>query len=72
MRTQGRAAACGELDPYKDDIIGRVQAAAPDWIPVVVVFREIGSRGYCGGETRLKEFVRGPGTGAARAAGGAV
>lgn len=48
-----------KLDPYKDYIIGRLQAAAPDRIPAVVLFREIRSRGYCGGETRLKQFVRG-------------
>lgn len=36
-----------KLDPYKDYIIGRLQAAAPDRIPAVVLFREIRSRGYC-------------------------
>ena len=48
-----------KLDPYKDYIIGRLRAAAPDRIPAVVLFREVRSRGYGGGETRLKEFVRG-------------
>lgn len=48
-----------KLDPYKEYLVARFQAALPDRIPTVVLFREIRSRGYCGGETRLKEFVRG-------------
>ena len=58
LRKSGPARA-EKLDPYKEYIIARLQAAAPDRIPAVVLFREIRSRGYCGGETRLKEFVRG-------------
>lgn len=37
----------------------RVKAAAPDRIPAVVLFREIKARGYDGGETRVRQFVRG-------------
>ena len=48
-----------KLDVYKDDIIERLKAAAPDRIPATVLFREIRARGYDGGETRLKQFVRG-------------
>jgi transposase len=48
-----------KLDLYKDDIIERLKAAAPDRIPATVLFREIRARGYDGGETRLKQFVRG-------------
>lgn len=48
-----------KLDPFKAYIVGRVKAAAPDRIPAVVLFREIKARGYDGGETRLKQFVRG-------------
>jgi transposase len=48
-----------KLDPFKPYIVGRVEAAAPDWIPAAVLFREIKARGYSGGETRLKQFVRG-------------
>jgi len=48
-----------KLDAYKEYIILRLRAAAPDRIPAVVLFREVKSRGYVGGETRLKEFVRG-------------
>lgn len=47
-----------KLDPFKDYILERLRAAAPDKIPAVVLFREIRQRGYLGGETRVKEFVR--------------
>jgi transposase len=36
-----------------------LRAAAPDRIPAVVLYREIKARGYDGGETRVKQFVRG-------------
>ena len=36
-----------------------MKAALPDRIPATVLFREIKERGYEGGETRLKLFVRG-------------
>lgn len=48
-----------KLDPFKDYIVGRMKAAAPDRIPATVLFREICARGYTGGETRVKQFVRG-------------
>ncbi len=48
-----------KLDPFKDYIVGCVKAAAPDRIPAVVLYREICARGYDGGETRVKQFVRG-------------
>jgi transposase len=48
-----------KLDPFKVYIAARVKAAAPDRIPAVVLFRQIKERGYDGGETRLKQFVRG-------------
>jgi len=48
-----------KLDPFKVYIVGRMKAAAPDRIPATVLFREICERGYAGGETRVKEFVRG-------------
>jgi transposase len=48
-----------KLDPFKPYIDGRLEAAAPDRIPAAVLFREIKARGYSGGETRLKQFVRG-------------
>ena len=48
-----------KLDPFKDYVIERMTAAAPDRIPATVLFREIRERGYAGGETRVKQFVRG-------------
>ena len=48
-----------KLDPFKDYIVGRMKAAAPDVIPAAVLLREIRLRGYDGGYTRLKIFVRG-------------
>ncbi|MGB0087039.1 MAG: IS21 family transposase [Rhodomicrobiaceae bacterium] len=48
-----------KLDPFKDYIRDRLLAAAPDVIPAVVLFGEIRQRGYQGGETRVKDFVRG-------------
>jgi len=48
-----------KLDPYKKYIIARMAAAAPDVIPAVVLLREIQARGYDGGYSRVKQFVRG-------------
>jgi transposase len=48
-----------KLAPFKAYIVARLEAAAPDRIPAAVLFREITARGYTGGETRLKQFVRG-------------
>lgn len=48
-----------KLDPYKAYIVERLTAAAPDRIPATVLLREIQARGYLGGVTRLKIFLRG-------------
>ncbi len=48
-----------KLDPFKDYIVARMKAAAPDRIPAAVLCREIQERGYSGGVTRVKQFVRG-------------
>lgn len=40
-----------KLDGFKDYIVARLQAAAPDRIPAAVLFREIKGHGYQGGET---------------------
>lgn len=45
------------LDPYKDYLIARVQAASPDWIPATVLLREIRTLGYPGGISQLKVFL---------------
>ena len=47
-----------KLDDFKDYIVGRMRAASPARIPAAVLFREIKERGYRGGETRVKQFVR--------------
>ena len=47
-----------KLDPFKPYIVERMKAAAPDRIPAAVLFREIKERGYPGGGTRVKQFVR--------------
>ena len=47
-----------KLDEFKDYIVGRMCAASPARIPAAVLFREIKERGYRGGETRVKQFVR--------------
>ena len=56
---QAPAKRAEKLDPFKDYIRERLAAAAPDAIPAVVLFRELRARGYDGGETRMKDFVRG-------------
>jgi hypothetical protein len=53
------AAVVGKTAPKRAERLDRVKAAAPDRIPAVVLFREIKARGYDGGETQLKQFVRG-------------
>ena len=47
-----------KLDRFKEYIVDRLKAAAPDMIPATVLFREIKEGGYGGGETRVKQFVR--------------
>ena len=48
-----------KLDPFKQYVVDRMAAAAPDCIPATVLLREIQSRGYPGGISQLKIFVRG-------------
>jgi transposase len=48
-----------KLDPFKSYIVARLSAAAPERIPAAVRFREVTARGYLGGQTRVKQFVRG-------------
>jgi transposase len=47
-----------KLDSFKGYIVARMRAASPQRIPAAVLFREIKERGYQGGETRVKQFVR--------------
>jgi transposase len=53
-----RAPRPTKLDAYKPYVLARIEAARPHWIPAVVLLREVRERGYAGGLTQLKEFVR--------------
>jgi len=46
-----------KLDPYKDYLLARIDAAKPYWIPATVLLREIQDRGYAGGISRLKYYI---------------
>src|SRR5690554_5000988 len=45
-----------KLDPYKDYLLARIEAAKPHWIPATVLLREIQDRGYAGGITSNLPF----------------
>jgi transposase len=47
-----------KLDPFKPYILERLKIAAPRRVAAAVLFREISERGYLGGLTRVKEFIR--------------
>jgi transposase len=49
-----REPRAGKLDCYKPYIAERVKAAAPEWIPAVVIFRELKALGCDGGLTTSK------------------
>src|ERR1700748_2907396 len=57
-RRQPTAKRAEKLDDFKDYIVARMVAGSPARIPAAVLFREIKERGYPGGETRVKQFVR--------------
>ena len=46
-----------KLDPFKDYLRERIEAAKPHWIPAVVLLREIREIGYTGGLTQLKMLI---------------
>jgi len=52
-----RAQRATKLDPYKDYLLARIEAAKPHWIPATVLFSEIQDRGYSGGITQLKSYI---------------
>lgn len=68
VRRYLRDAAAGEkkapprrahkLDPHRDYIEARMRAAHPAWLPATVLHGEIVERGYTGGLTRLRAFMR--------------
>ena len=47
-----------KLDPFKGYILRRIDAAKPHWIPATVMLVEIKARGYEGGYSQLKCFLR--------------
>jgi transposase len=52
-----RQARSTKLDPFKQYLRERIEAAKPHWIPAVVLLREIRDLGYAGGLTQLKLFI---------------
>src|SRR5215469_15860272 len=62
LRTEGlpryeREARPSKLDRYKNYLDERVKSAAPDWIPVTVLLRELRALGYQGGYSILKDYL---------------
>lgn len=54
-----RATRPAKLDPFKDYIRSRIEAAKPHWIPAAVLFREIRALGYEGGSSMVRVYVSG-------------
>lgn len=53
-----RPAKPGKLDPFKDYLVKRVEAARPHWIPATVLAREIREQGFAGCERLVSRFTR--------------
>ena len=47
-----------KLEAHKDYLRERQSAAKPEWIPATVLYREIVARGYVGGQSQLRAFMR--------------
>lgn len=47
-----------KLDNYKDYLNHRVNSAKPNWLPAIVLLREIKSIGYTGGISLLRDYLR--------------
>src|SRR5499427_8101007 len=56
-RYKPRAPRATKLDAFKDYVVERLTAAAPERIPASVLLRELRERGYTGGYTMLKALV---------------
>lgn len=52
-----RAPRPSKLDPFKDYLNQRVEAARPQWIPATVLLRELREHGYHGGISILKTYL---------------
>lgn len=57
-RYKPRPPKAGKLDPFKDYLVKRVEAARPHWIPATVLAREIREQGFGGCERLVSRFVR--------------
>jgi len=57
-RRKAAAKRSEKLDSFKDYIVARDECSVTGTDPSEVLFREIKERGYLGGETRVKQFVR--------------
>ena len=47
-----------KLEAYETYLRARQEAAKPLWIPATVLLREIAERGYLGGQSQLRAFLR--------------
>lgn len=47
-----------KLDPFKEYLNERVEAARPKWIPATVLLRELRAQGYEGGISIVKNYLR--------------
>src|SRR5215470_8482927 len=56
-RYKPRPPRATKLDPFKNYVVERLTAAAPERIPASVLLRELRERGYTGGYTMLKALV---------------
>jgi transposase len=56
-RYKPRAARPKKLDPYREYLQSRIEAAQPRWIPATVLLRELRERGYEGGVSQLKAYL---------------
>jgi transposase len=48
----------GKLEPFKEYLVKRIEAAKPYWIPATVLAREIRERGYTGCGKLVARFVK--------------
>lgn len=53
-----RTAKPTKLEPFHAYLHERIEAAKPDWIPAVVLLREIKERGYTGGISMLRHYLK--------------
>lgn len=56
-KRQAAPTRASKLDPFKEYLQARVEAARPEWIPAVVLHREIVERGFTGGLSTVKRFL---------------